>query len=111
MQASPGGGSVFQSKDEVIDLELPSAGSDDEFIGNAFVQAGEVANDGGAEPGTIPRTLELYCGRAGWSSHHKKRGSDAWFIDIDRKCVEGSFEQRPEYTDSGEIPVAEIDFE
>jgi hypothetical protein len=62
----------------------------------------EVANDG-VEPGTIPRTLELYCGRAGWSSHHKKRGSDAWFIDIDRKCVEGSFEQRPEYMDSGEI--------
>lgn len=56
------------------------------------------------EPGTTPRTLELYCGRAGWSAHHKRRGSDAWYLDIDKKWVSPSFtNSRPEYVEDGTI--------
>ena len=56
------------------------------------------------QPGTTPRTLELYCGRAGWSAHHKRRGSDAWYVDIDKKWVTPSFaNSKPEYMEDGTI--------
>jgi len=34
-------------------------------------------------PCTRPRTLELYCGRAGWSAHQRSMGNAAWFLDWD----------------------------
>ena len=59
--------------------------------------------DDGPKPGTTPRTLELYCGRAGWSAHQKKRGSAAWFLDIDKTCVEPSFAAKPDYLEDGTV--------
>ena len=60
-------------------------------------------SDDDLQPGTTPRTLELYCGRAGWSAHHKKRGCDAWFLDNDRASVEPAFADKPEYMEDGNI--------
>ena len=38
-------------------------------------------------PCTRPRTLELYCGRAGWSAHQRSMGNAAWFLDWDAEYV------------------------
>jgi hypothetical protein len=37
------------------------------------------------------RTLEVYCGRAGWSANMKMRGDHAWFLDHDESKVSPSF--------------------
>ena len=37
------------------------------------------------------RTLEVYCGRAGWSANIQLRGDKAWFLDVDRSKVAPSF--------------------
>ena len=63
----------------------------------------EQSHDDEIKSGTTPRTLELYCGRGGWSAHHKKRGSDSWFLDIDKKYVEPSMAPKPEYQDDGTV--------
>lgn len=49
-----------------------------------------------AEPCTKPRTLELYCGRAGWSIAHQDQGCDSWYVDWSREAVSPSFESQLE---------------
>ena len=56
-----------------------------------------------ATPCTIPRTLELYCGRAGWSAHQQAIGNDAFFLDFDREVVARSFEPQPDYDKTGQV--------
>ena len=56
-----------------------------------------------ATPCTTPRTLELYCGRAGYSSHQKRMGNDAFFLDYNRAYVERSFAEKPEHDEGGQV--------
>jgi hypothetical protein len=64
-----------------------------------------VSNDGGARmldgdattPNSRPRTLELYAGRGGWSANHVRQGCDSWYLEWDRKAIEPSFSEKPEY--------------
>ena len=48
-------------------------------------------------PCTRPRTLELYCGRAGWSAAFMRVGCESYFVDWDRDAVTPSFNTKPEY--------------
>ena len=52
---------------------------------------------------TVPRTLELYCGRAGFSSHQKQVGNNAFFLDLDREYVSSSFAAVPKYDEGGQV--------
>ena len=56
-----------------------------------------------ARPCTIPRTLELYCGRAGYSSHQKKMGNSAFFLDWNKEYVQRSFAPMPDYDEGGQV--------
>lgn len=48
-------------------------------------------------PGSPLRALELFCGRAGWSSQMAtKAGDHTWFLDRDRGAVEPSFAATPD---------------
>jgi hypothetical protein len=44
-----------------------------------------------SRPNRPLRTLEVYCGRAGWSANMKMRGDHAWFLDHDESKVRPSF--------------------
>ena len=63
---------------------------------------------GAATPCTTPRTLELYCGRAGYSAHQKQMGNNAFFLDWNREYVSQSFVQMPEYDEGGQVCQARL---
>ena len=78
---------------------IPMAGA------SSTARCGKSGHKEAAEPCSRPRTLELYCGRAGWSAHQTAIGNQAWFLDWDASHVSRSFETKPEYDEGGQVRV------
>ena len=69
--------------------------------------AGRQSGRDALEPGTYPRTLELWCGRAGKSAHEERQGNHAFYLNWDRSAVEESFGP-PDYIEPGHPNAGEV---